>query len=179
MGCEQARVRMMQAIDGELTPEELAEVEEHVLHCPGCREEWEQLQSLERLLRQAPTSAPPAGFTGRVMARIDRRRRARHVVIGALALTLGTLVSLGLLLSPAIAFLSRLTNVVEASLLLLLRLGGGLVALLESLLLTADALFVPLAFLAACGLSMALLANLTWLALVRRLRYGPAMPSNL
>jgi anti-sigma factor RsiW len=170
---------MMQALDGELMSEELAEMEKHVLHCPGCREEWAQLQTLDHLLRQAPTSAPPAGFTGRVMARIDRRRRTRHTVIGALALTLGTLASLGLLLSPALAFLSSFTNVVEAGLLLLLRLSGGLVALVESLLLTADALFAPIAFLAACGLSMALFANLTWLALVRRLHYGPAMPSNL
>lgn len=179
MVCEQARERMMQAIDGELTPQEVTRMEEHIHHCPDCQEEWEQLQALEHLLRRAPLQRPPAGFTGRLMARIDRRRRARRAVAGSLALALGTLVIAALLLGPALTFLSSLASVAEPCILLLLRLSEGLVILVESLLLTANALFIPVAFLAVCGLGTALFANLAWLAVIRRLRYRPAMPSNL
>jgi anti-sigma factor RsiW len=44
--CETFKVRLMGLLDGELPPAEAREVNEHLIRCPGCREEYEELREI-------------------------------------------------------------------------------------------------------------------------------------
>ena len=44
MACEKFKPLLMGLIDGELTPEESAEVNEHLIKCEACRTEYEELR---------------------------------------------------------------------------------------------------------------------------------------
>ena len=179
MECERALEWMMQTLDGEPDPAGQAALEDHLSRCTDCRVEWERLQALEQLLRQDPMVQPPAGFAGRVMAHLDRRRRVRRVALGGLALGLGTVVAVGLLIGPSLALLpslpSELAALFEAGKVLLPCLGEAALTFLNSLWVTASALIVPAVPLALCGLILALTANLVWLGLIRRLQRAPTI----
>ncbi len=60
-------------LDGDLTPEERTRLEEHLAQCPDCRALWEQLQGLEPELEALESPSP--GFTGRVMAAVERTQQ--------------------------------------------------------------------------------------------------------
>lgn len=71
---------------------------------------------------------------------------------------------------PAVAHLaSGLTTLICTGDILLVRLGDSLNTVASSLWLTAGALMLPTMPLAFCGLFLALVANLLWLGLIRRL----------
>ena len=42
--CDSIKGLLMGLMDGELTPEELQEVNTHLMRCPSCREEYEELR---------------------------------------------------------------------------------------------------------------------------------------
>jgi anti-sigma factor RsiW len=49
-------------LDGELLPREGAAVQEHLLECRRCREEYERLRTTKGLLGELPLTEPPAEF---------------------------------------------------------------------------------------------------------------------
>jgi len=108
------------------------------------------------------------------MARLDRRRRLRRTVLGGLALVAGAAALALLTLVPALLTLPDLTSELlalsHAGDVLAARLVGVAGTLLGSLWLSAEAMALPAVSLALCGLMLALVANLVWLGLVRRLR---------
>ena len=174
MKCEQALKGMTDALDGELSPGDQAALEDHLARCTDCRAEWDRLQAVEQLLREAPITPPSAGFTGRVLARLDRRRRIWQAALGGLALTAGMAAITFLRVAPAVWTLPDLAGGLSA----LSRTGSALFThltdaagtLLNSLCLTARALALPVAPMVLCGLTAALVGSLVWLGLIRWLQ---------
>jgi predicted anti-sigma-YlaC factor YlaD len=165
---------MMQSLDGELDPVHQTEMEGHLAQCGSCQAEWMRLQALEQLLRGAPTLQPSAGFTGRVMAGLDRRRRAQRVSLGGFALALAAVAVAILTLGPTFAAMpsmaERLVSFSETTGLLVTGLANTVGTILNSLWLTFQALARPTLPTALGGLLLAVAANLMWLGLMRRLR---------
>ena len=67
-----------QRLDGSLTRDRFAELEEHLTVCSRCRAEYMLQKKIAAALKQDAPSGLPADFTRRVMARtseIDRARR--------------------------------------------------------------------------------------------------------
>ncbi len=178
MGCEEARSAMMDRLDGE--PVDEAALEVHLSRCAACRQEWERMAAVERLLRDAPMVPAPAGFVGRTLARIDRKRRIRRAVFGGLALAAAVVGGTFLALGPAVWGLSGLFDIlgplVRAGPVLLFRLADAAGAVLRSLCVTVDALTAWLLLLAVCGLATAVGANWIWWRIVRRLQPAASHP---
>ena len=174
MGCEHELELMMLALDGELHPSGQAALDEHLACCADCRAEWDRLQALERLLQKATTVRPPAGFAGRLLSRLDKRRRASRLLLGGLALTAGLAVAAALTLLPSLWVLPGLGGsqvaLSHAGILLVVRLADTVDAMLKALWLTGQALALPAAPLTLCGLLMTLVTGLLWVVLVRRLQ---------
>ncbi len=170
----------MLALEQSLPLTERAALDEHLAQCADCRLEWQRLQALERLLRDAAPLRPPSGFAGRTMARLDRDRSVRRVVLGgfsfaaagafvALLPLLPLLVNLPGLVGGLPAF-SRTLGVVAV------RLLYAAASLYDSLRLSFEAValcFLPVAF---CGLILTLVAGLFWLGLVCQLRPAAHLP---
>ena len=55
-------------LDGELLSREAAAVQEHLMECPACREEYERLRITKGLLGALPVADPPAEFWTAVRA---------------------------------------------------------------------------------------------------------------
>jgi len=173
MRCEQIGEMMSARLDGCLDPAGIARLEDHLATCSACGVEWHRLQALDRLFTSVPMHQAPIGLRTQVMVRIDRREQARRVVIGGLALLLGTATVALLLLTPfALGLLNNL-DVVPA-----LIVGGTETA--AQLLLLVDAvgrmLFVlldrfaqPLTVLSLGSLLVALALNGLLIRTVRRL----------
>jgi hypothetical protein len=71
-----------------LPPDERGRVAAHLLRCPHCREEVQELSQLgARLLDLVPGVEPPIGFDSEVLARVRRRRRPNriHVLLSVAA----------------------------------------------------------------------------------------------
>jgi len=49
-------------LDGELSPQDAAGVQEHLLDCAACREAYERLRTTKALLGELPPAEPPAEF---------------------------------------------------------------------------------------------------------------------
>lgn len=178
MSCEQAHHWMMERIDGEIEAAGASHLDAHLAHCADCRAEWERLQALDALFSQTPMARPARGFTGRVMAQIDHRRRFGQLALGALTLSLGGMLVAALLLGPSLLTLPALPTQFSALLdggqILVGYLSRALFAFAESLCATIDALMLPLMMTAVLGFFIALAANLAWLRLVQRLQCAPA-----
>lgn len=61
-------------LDGELPPEEVAEVERHLAECPSCRAELDDLRATVRILKLARTPEAPDDLEELILARAGRRR---------------------------------------------------------------------------------------------------------
>jgi len=172
MNCEQAWEWMMARMDGEAA--EQTALEAHLPHCAACRETWERLQVVDRLLRGAPMTTPPLGFAGRTLARLDRRRRARRTLTEGLLLAAAAVVAAALTVAPTAWALPNLVETVRPLLWtgvpVITRLMEAAWTLLRSICLTADALTPRLLPLALAGLLAAALANLLWLRIVWRIQ---------
>jgi len=71
--------RMMSLrLDGVLTPADRAALDRHLDECPACRAAWQAMSGLDALLGQTAMVSPPAGFSTRVMARVQARRAGRR-----------------------------------------------------------------------------------------------------
>ncbi len=174
MECSETLERMMLALDGELPPEEWRRLESHLEACAPCRAQWERLQAVEQVLQDAPLLAPPPGFVGRVMARVDRRRARQRSVLGGLALALGSAVVIFLSLLPLLWTVPGAANflafLVHSGDILLGRLAGATRLFLESLQLLLGALFSVMLPLALCNLMLALALGLLWLGLFQHVQ---------
>lgn len=62
MGCEAYRSTLIEYLDGNLTGGARAELEAHLAHCPGCREELRDLQETLTLIASMQVPEPPEAF---------------------------------------------------------------------------------------------------------------------
>ncbi len=60
-------------IENDFSPEEWAEVQEHLPHCAGCRQEYEAMQRLVDTLETLPTLDVPASFKEAVMRHLPAK----------------------------------------------------------------------------------------------------------
>ena len=133
MRCEQVGEMMSARLDDRLTSAAGDALEDHLAACSSCRGERDALWSVDQFLAAAPMVAAPADLRIRVLARVERRQRARQALVGGATLAMGTAVLALLTLAPV---LLGLTN---ASSILPMWEGGGreAVGLVISLLGTA------------------------------------------
>jgi anti-sigma factor RsiW len=76
-------------LDGELAPEERAELESHLPACSGCREALEELRELGEGLRAWPDVEPPGWLAAGVLQRARRAgRRPLRLLAAAASLVL-------------------------------------------------------------------------------------------
>lgn len=76
--CEHFELQLSAHIDGELTPEETAELEAHLSKCPACRVELRALHATVDAVRSLPVTPAPAGLAGRIAQEAGHARpRAR------------------------------------------------------------------------------------------------------
>lgn len=80
---ERIYAMMMDALDGELTAVEQADLERHLHTNPDLMREWQALRAIDTLFKQTPALMPTADFTQRTIARLPNRR-ARIGVIGVI-----------------------------------------------------------------------------------------------
>ncbi len=92
---------MMDALDGELSAEDHAELESHLRTRPALMREWQALQTVDSLFRNTPMLQPAVDFTARTVARLpNHRARIRVISVvyvlllmsGALPILLGLVV---------------------------------------------------------------------------------------
>ena len=89
-----------------LTPEEEQALQEHLQHCPSCKEFEEWLQEMESRLKAQTMLSPKPGFTQRWQARLayERNRIQRRQTYFFLAVTIGgavlLMLAMGILLIP-------------------------------------------------------------------------------
>lgn len=74
MNCDDSRILLAKCLNGDLSPSERAALEAHVEACPVCRKQYEELGSIQDLLRTAMAPATPASNAARsVMAALANR----------------------------------------------------------------------------------------------------------
>ncbi|MGH7411416.1 MAG: zf-HC2 domain-containing protein [Candidatus Methylomirabilis sp.] len=83
MDCHDATARFSDLRDGQLSGDELAELERHVTICPACRQEWAHFQEAVEALHGLGPVEPGLGFAARIRAQIEappwHTRLARHL----------------------------------------------------------------------------------------------------
>jgi hypothetical protein len=70
MNCTENRELHSALLDGELTPEERAQVETHLAGCPECSGEFERLARMLGVLHALPPDRAPIAFVDRVLASV-------------------------------------------------------------------------------------------------------------
>jgi predicted anti-sigma-YlaC factor YlaD len=167
MQCKQASEMMSLHLDGRLDSAEGALLDDHLAECEMCQVEWQSLQALDSLLASAVTIAAPVRVRVQVMTRLERRDKARRVIIGGTTLALGS-VALALLgLFDAVGIAPALIRGGPTTLLHLLGAGETLGRTYVGLI---GSLIIPLAILGLCGVTTALALNGLWIGALRRLR---------
>ena len=73
MGCEEIKERLSEYLDGLLDEASRAKVEEHLLTCPGCRQDLSSLDAMVRELGSLKPAEPPEDFLAQIHERLDRR----------------------------------------------------------------------------------------------------------
>ena len=71
MNCEIAHERIVSAAYGELSDEQIHELERHMTGCPGCHSEREELLALKLLAAAHPMVEPPANLVARSRQRLE------------------------------------------------------------------------------------------------------------
>ena len=95
MDCKEMEIWISALMDGELTPEERAPVEEHLEGCEGCRKTLEAYQSVGEIYRfRAETSVAP------VMPEVHTGRRIRFPIPARVAALLILAFSVLFLMDP-------------------------------------------------------------------------------
>lgn len=62
MTCEPYRNQLLEYVDGNVTGGARAEIEAHLAHCPGCRQEVQALRDTLALVARMPAPEPPETF---------------------------------------------------------------------------------------------------------------------
>lgn len=99
--------RMTAALDAPLTPADRAALDAHVAECAACRATLDRLQTVDALLRAAPLTSAPAGFAGRVGARLAAREATPKVIWGGLTLALGAVGAAMFIAVPMFTVIAR------------------------------------------------------------------------
>lgn len=81
MDCAAAHIALSAHLDGELTPAEEQELQEHLALCPQCRALQEELSALQKLLRQIDLPSPPPELKERVMAHLPPQGKPKGKVM--------------------------------------------------------------------------------------------------
>ncbi len=99
MNCRTVQQKLSAYIDGELNGREMLFLRSHVLQCPSCAMEEEEIRRLKGILSGAPQVEPPPGFEERLMASlVEGKRRQIQRSLGVPILGLFALGSAGLTL---------------------------------------------------------------------------------
>lgn len=140
----------------------------------GRLDERERMQALDELFASASILQAPVRLQAKIMARLERRERARRVLTGGVALALGTVALSVLVFAPALLGLLSKLNLAPALISggpqTLAQLMALLQALARALLVLWGQLAVPLVLLALMSLALALALNMLWIGTMRRLR---------
>ncbi len=74
---EEAQANFSDFLEGELSPQEVAELQAHLEGCATCADELEELRQTLSSLSGLKRVPPPPGFLGKVQQRIRKRSRGR------------------------------------------------------------------------------------------------------
>jgi predicted anti-sigma-YlaC factor YlaD len=174
MQCKQASEMMSLRLDGRLDSAGVALLNEHLTECKTCQAEWQSLQTLDSLLASAVTMEAPVRVRVQVMARLERRDKARRVIIGSTMLGLGSVALVMLLVAPAMLGLLEAAGIAPALIrggpTTLFHLLGAGETLGRTYIGLIGKLAIPLAILGVCGVASALVLNGLWIGAIRRLR---------
>lgn len=77
---------MQLALDGDLKPEQRAQLDTHLQVCAQCAALWRALGEVETLFSTAPVVSPRPGFTNRFNARLRQQRSQPRVWLGVFVL---------------------------------------------------------------------------------------------
>ena len=69
---EDIRELLLSYIDGETTPEENAEIKEHLISCKECQQEYEELKTVLSLFNTLEPMEPPENLKRSIMAKIEK-----------------------------------------------------------------------------------------------------------
>lgn len=100
---------MMEALDGELSEDGLAELEFHLQARPDLAREWYAIRHVDALMRSAPVLYPAADFTQRTLARLPNARQRLWIslviylmILASGLIPLGAIAWLAIQLLPAL-----------------------------------------------------------------------------
>ncbi len=82
---------MSLALDGRLDAPNLDRLHRHLAGCGTCQAEWQAMQQVESLFKDAPLAGPRLGFATRVERRLAVQSRQRRRVFGGVAVLTGSL----------------------------------------------------------------------------------------
>src|SRR5512135_3375661 len=77
MKCSQVRRSFDELCRGDGGPR-AKECRDHIVACAACGRAFRQWQAMAQVLRNAPSCAPPEGFTQKVLAAVERPSSARE-----------------------------------------------------------------------------------------------------
>jgi len=101
MKCETVRAQMTEALDNTLDARRRTEHFAHLRQCKSCREQWDALQRVDDLFRDAALFVPAPGFTARFQQRLARQQSHPWNPLSALFVVLSALLMSGLIFVPA------------------------------------------------------------------------------
>lgn len=78
MTCKQVQSKLSSYIDREMPGGEMLNMRAHIMHCPLCFAEEEELRKLKHVLCSCPSVEPSADFESRLLARIGEEREVRQ-----------------------------------------------------------------------------------------------------
>jgi predicted anti-sigma-YlaC factor YlaD len=168
---------MQDLLDGALAAPARRQLEEHLATCAECRSGWDALSAVDRLLADAPMTAPRPGFTGRFSARLAQQRARPRLLWGAAALGVGVVAVAALVVPLGFGLLFSAARVAQQPA-TLLALSNSLSATSALVRVVVEALIIagravlegmlaqPLAWVAAIS---ALALTAVWLYVMRRL----------
>ncbi len=121
MHCSKAINQLQFYIDGQLSVEQMRSLEEHLSHCPACRDELFLLEEVARSLQGLKVVTEPEDLTARIMQCVALTPQKRREPIFALlrpslgeliaVIVLATIASLGVLLGqPSVRELLPIAN---------------------------------------------------------------------
>lgn len=90
MSCSRWTEAMSLRLDGCLSPDQELALQNHLVTCQACQQQWEAMLWASTLLSAEPAVMPPMGFTARVQQAIWRRELRRERLVGALKVCLGS-----------------------------------------------------------------------------------------
>lgn len=76
MKCKEVQKLFHRFLDGELNPDKVVELQEHIFTCVTCKAAWQELHGLHSSLQAMPRLMAPKNFSSRVIAAFDAQEAA-------------------------------------------------------------------------------------------------------